>query len=61
MKTPSDVERAIATIAERPWEATMGHLVQVMAVAEIEKLGFKCKIGDGRFKVELTLTELGEE
>lgn len=39
----------------------MGHLVQVMAVAEIEKLGFKCKIGDGRFKVELTLTELGEE
>ena len=61
MKTPSDVERAIATIAERPWEATMGHLVQVMAGAEIEKLGFKCKIGDGRFKAELILTEIGEE
>lgn len=56
MKTPSDVERAIATIAERPWEATLGHLVQVMEGAEIEKLGFKCRIGDGRFKVELTLT-----
>jgi hypothetical protein len=39
MKTSSDVEQAIATIAERPWEATMGHLVQVMAGAEIEKLG----------------------
>ncbi len=39
----------------------MGHLVQVMAGAEIEKLGFKCKIGDGRFKAELILTELGEE
>lgn len=61
MKMPSDVERAIATVAERPWEATMGHLVRVMAGAEIEKLGFKCRIGDGRFKVELILTELGEE
>ena len=61
MKTSSDVEQAIATIAERPWEATMGHLVQVMAGADIEALGFKCRIGDGRSKVELTLTELGEE
>lgn len=39
MKTPSDVERAIAMIAERPWEATLRHLVQVMEGAEIEKLG----------------------
>lgn len=61
MKTSSDVEQAIATVAERPWEATMGHLVQVMAGAEIEKLGFKCRIGDERFKVELILTELCEE
>lgn len=61
MKIPSDVERVIATVVERPWEATMGHLMQVMAGAEIEKLGFKCRIGNDRFKVELTLTELGEE
>lgn len=39
----------------------MGHLMQVMAGAEIEKLRFKCRIGDERFKVELILTELGEE
>ena len=61
MKTSSDVEQAIATVAERPWEATMGHLVQVMAGAEIEKLGINCRIGDERFKVELILTELCEE
>ena len=39
----------------------MGHLMQVMAGAEIEKLGFKCRIGNDRFKVELILTELGEK
>lgn len=61
MEIPSDIEQMITKVVERPWEATMGHLMQVMAGAEIEKLGFKCRIGDGRFKVELILTELGEE
>ena len=56
-----DEELLIEKVVERPWEATLGHLVQVMEGAEIEKLGFKCRIGDGRFKVELTLTELCEE
>ena len=34
-----DEELLIEKVVERPWEATMGHLVQVMAGAEIEKLG----------------------
>lgn len=61
MKIPSDVEQVIATVVERPWEATIAQAIRVMEGAEIESLGFKCRIGDGRFKVELTLTEVGEE
>lgn len=61
MKIPSDVERVIATVVERPWEATIAQAIRVMEGADIEALGFKCRIGDERFKVELILTELGEE
>lgn len=32
-----------------------------MEGAEIEKLGFRCRIGGEEFKVELVLTELCEE
>ena len=61
MKIPSDVEQVIATVVERPWEATIAQAIRVMEGAEIKALGFKCRKGDGRFKVELTLTEVGEE
>lgn len=61
MKIPSDVERVVTTVVERPWEATMQQVIQVMAGAEIEKIEFKCRIGDGKFKMELILTELCEE
>ena len=56
-----DEEPLIKKVVERPWEATMQQLMRVMAGAEIEKIEFKGRIGDGKFKVELTLTELGEE
>ena len=56
-----DEELLIKKVVERPWEATIAQAIRVMEGADIEALGFKCKIGDGRFKVELTLTELGEE
>lgn len=61
MEIPSDAERVITTVVERPWEATLQQLMQVMAGAEIEKLGFRCRIGGEEFKVELVLTELCEE
>lgn len=56
-----DEEMLIKKVVERPWEATIAQAIRVMEGAEIESLGFKCRIGDGRFKVELTLTEVGEE
>lgn len=61
MEIPSDIEQMITKIVERPWEATIAQAIRVMEGADIEALGFKCRIGDDRFKVELTLTELGEE
>lgn len=61
MEIPSDGEQVITKVVERPWEATIAQAVQVMKAADIETLGFKCRIGDERFKVELILTELGEE
>ena len=56
-----DEELLIQKVVERPWEATIAQAIRVMEGADIEALGFKCRIGDGRFKVELILTELGEE
>ncbi len=56
-----DEELLIKKVVERPWEATIAQAIRVMEGAEIECLGFKSRIGDGRFKVELTLTEVGEE
>ena len=55
-----DEELLIEKVVERPWEATIAQAIRVMEGADIEALGFECRIGD-RFKVELTLTELGEE
>ena len=56
-----DEELLIKKVVERPWEATIAQAIRVMEGADIEALGFKCRLGDGRFKVELTLTEVGEE
>ena len=56
-----DEELLIEKVVERPWEATIAQAIRVMEGADIEALGFKCRIGNGRFKVELTLTEVGEE
>ena len=56
-----DEELLIEKVVERPWEATIAQAIRVMEGADIEALGFECRIGDDRFKVELTLTELGEE
>ncbi len=39
MKIPSDVERVIATVVERPWEATIAQAIRVMEGADIEALG----------------------
>ena len=55
-----DEELLIEKVVE-PWEATIAQAIRVMEGADIEALGFKCRIGNGRFKVELTLTEVGEE
>lgn len=56
-----DEELLIEKVVERPWEATIAQAIRVMEGADIEALGVKCRIGDDRFKVELTLTEVGEE
>lgn len=61
MEIPSDGEQVITKVVERPWEASIAQAVQVMKAADIETLGFKCKIGDERFEVALTLTELSED
>ena len=61
MEIPSDVEQMVTKVVERPWEATIAQAIRVMEGAEIEALGFECGIGDGRFKVVLTLTELCKE
>ena len=61
MKISSGAEQVIETVVKRPWEATVAQVLRVMEGADIEALGFECRIGDDRFKVELTLTELGEE
>ena len=56
-----DEELLIEKVVERPWEATIAQAIRVMEGADIEALGFKGRICNGRFKVELTLTEFGEE
>ena len=60
MKISSGAEQMIETVVKRPWEATVAQVLRVMAGAEIEKIEFECRIGDGKFKMELALTELGE-
>lgn len=61
MEPSFDDELVIMKVVQRPWEATIAQAIQVMEGADIKELGFKCKIGEERFKVVLTLTELGEE
>ena len=61
MEMSFDEELLIKKFVERPWETTIAQAIRVMEGAEIEALGFKCRIGEGRFKGELTLTEVGEE
>ena len=51
MEMSFDEELLIKKFVERPWETTIAQAIRVMEGAEIEALGFKCRIGDGRFKV----------
>ena len=46
-----DEELLIEKVVERPWEATIAQAIRVMEGADIEALGFECRIGDDRFKV----------
>ena len=41
-----DEELLIKKVVERPWEATIAQAIRVMEGADIEALGFKCKIGE---------------
>ena len=42
-----DEELLIEKVVERPWEATIAQAIRVMEGADIEALGFKCRIGNG--------------
>jgi hypothetical protein len=61
MQPSFDIELLIKKVVERPWEATIAQAIRVMERADVEEMGFKCWIGDERFKVVLTLTQIGEE
>ena len=43
-----DEELLIEKVVERPWEATIAQAIRVMEGADIEALGFKCRIGNGK-------------
>ena len=61
MEPSFDVELLIKKVVERPWAATIAQAIRVMERDDVEEMGFKCWIGDERFKVVLTLTELSED